>query len=243
MKNILSVFVLAILSGALAGCDKDEDPIDCAAIAAPVSTTATLVGAGDTLKLQADIAGNPVGYMWTGPNNFLSMEKDAIVPNVQSNGSGRYTLRVHYGDECVKTIQTEEVLIQIPDPECLVTEGNISLSDTASWTVSSTTNLATSGLYSFTAQTASGNIVIQFPGNTKPVPGVYKVQPSGQQGGQFQPGDARFRLEIGSFWHAAAGKVIITDVSGKLRAAFCDLVTLSQTSDESITVSGQFTEQ
>jgi hypothetical protein len=62
----------------------------------------TTLCTGQTLELYANISGGrpPITYSWTGPNGFVSNLQNPTIPNIQTNGSGKYYLTVTDGYGC-----------------------------------------------------------------------------------------------------------------------------------------------
>ncbi|MCE1197693.1 MAG: hypothetical protein LWW85_01885 [Marinilabiliales bacterium] len=69
---------------------------------APTVNPSTSICEGKTMYLNANIVGGkaPITYSWTGPNGFISNQKNVVIPNVTQTYSGHYDLSVVDGYGC-----------------------------------------------------------------------------------------------------------------------------------------------
>jgi hypothetical protein len=239
MKN--TAFLLAVSLLFFSGCKKHQVIQDCNTIGTTTLSYAALIDAGDSIKFFALVPGNPVGFAWTGPNNFSSNSKNAFVPKAQTNASGVYRLDVDYGNGCIKTVTTDPISVTVPPLPCTtIGQNKANLSDTAVASFNSLTTAAVSNTFSFTANGVNGKIVMQFLNTSRPPEGVYTIEP---QGGISQFGYVRFRFETtGEIWQASAGRIFVRVTANKITASFCQVVVRNTAQTESITLTGEVTE-
>jgi len=55
---------------------------------------------------------NAIAYQWTGPDNFISIERDNMIASASFSNAGMYTLSVMSPDDC-ETV--ESVQVQVPE--------------------------------------------------------------------------------------------------------------------------------
>lgn len=64
----------------------------------------------DPLMLMAGQWDNAIAYQWTGPDNFISEEKDNMIASASMSNAGMYTLSVMSPDDC-ETIESVDVQV------------------------------------------------------------------------------------------------------------------------------------
>jgi hypothetical protein len=235
-KHIYFILILTIFFS----CKKNPVTVDCNSIAAPSLSYAAVVEAGDSVKLNATVAGSPVSFFWNGPNGYSSNEKDATINPIESNGAGRYTLQVDYGNGCVKTVSTDSIGVLVPISPCTPPANSANLSDTAVASFNTITSSFSGSVYSIVANGVNGKITMQFLNTSRAPAGVYSIQP---QGGTSKFGYVRFRYDAqGESWQASSGKIYVTITNNKISANFCQVKVSSLVAGSSITMTGNVTE-
>lgn len=234
--QLLAVFIVLF-----SGCSKSDKDDECAGVSAPEVTVDTDIQAGEDLYLTASTVEGAEYYLWSGPNNFSSEEQTPVIANAQPVNAGVYTVQVGVTGGCVVTASSSTVNISMPAAACNPANNTASISGVSSINVYSATGAASGSSYFITANGTGGDIEIEFPGTTRPTPGLYNIQPLG---GSFLAGDVRLRLvSQSSNWPSHEGKVHFEiNSSGKFVATFCNVPVTGQTVVFSTTSSGKITE-
>lgn len=122
-----AVIQIVDLQTALGGNDFGLDDVSFGTLApipftiAPSVNPSAVLCSGKTMYLKSNITGGraPVTYSWTGPNGFVSSQKDPVIPNVTVAYSGLYTLSVVDGYGCNPVIATTNATI-LPSPNPVI---------------------------------------------------------------------------------------------------------------------------
>jgi hypothetical protein len=231
---LFSLIIIILIS-----CQKVGD--DCSGMASPAVTVNSPVQAGGTINLTAGTINGAEYYFWTGPNGFTSNEQDPIINNVQSDNAGKYQLKVGITGGCVKTATTDSVVITVAAAPCTPNNNTASLAGVATLSLSPAFGAPSGGSYFIEAGGTNGDVELEFPGTSKPVPGVYAIRPLA---GQWLAGDVRLRaVSQDSNWPASSGKVYVTVSNNKVTATFCSVPVTGQTVTLSTTLTGKLTER
>lgn len=238
--NCLSVILIVLI----AGCQKkgNDDSSDiCSGIANASVSVNSPVQAGGTIQLTAGNISGAVYYQWDGPSGFSSTDQNPSINNAQPINAGRYSVRIGFTGGCVRTAKTDSVVITVAAAPCSPNANTASVDGVADISFYSVTGAPSGGSYFITANGSGGDVELEFPGTTKPGPGVYSIQPLG---GEWLAGDVRLRaVSQSSNFPAAQGKVYVSVASNKVTAIFCSIPVSSQTFNFNTTVSGKLTEK
>lgn len=135
--------VIAIVTG----CNSNAGTFSLTVNTTPTVTTAssnTPVCAGTTLSLNATGTGST--YNWSGPGSYTSTAQNPTVPNVQTTGTGNYSVTTSSAAGCISSSTTTSVTINpappgpSPGSNSTICEGN---------TLSLTANTIASATYSW----------------------------------------------------------------------------------------------
>jgi hypothetical protein len=232
----IALFVLII------SCQKgNNNSGSCDGVPALEVTATATVQAGGSINLTASDIRGAEYYHWSGPNGFTSDQQNVTINNVQSSQTGKYTVEVGITGGCVQTATTNEVSVTVPSAPCSPSNNTATLSGVSSISFYSVTGAPSGGSYFITANGNNGDIELEFPGTTKPVAGVYSIQPLG---GSWIAGDVRLRaVSQSSNWPASTGKVYVSLTGNKIVATFCNISVTGQTYNFQTTLNGRVTEQ
>ncbi|SFB08885.1 hypothetical protein SAMN05660845_1537 [Flavobacterium swingsii] len=223
MKKVLLVS-LSLGAILFSSCQKEE-PVRCILPEISSSTNSPVIQTG-TIVLEAPVSEDTaVTYKWTGPNGFESNLANPTISNVTSAMAGEYKVKMIKG--ICETPESSNIVEVIPAVVSCTPNNN-----TLAFTRSSLTGMTFNSVYTSTsggsfeirAGASNGDLTIEFASASTPLPGYYDL--SNDCPTSFLS-DNEVCVSIvysGYFCRANSGKILVTNVGGKLSAVFCDVL-------------------
>lgn len=241
MKLSAPLFTGILFLFFLTSC-KQELQDDCSRVSPASVTFNSPLTAGDDLQLKLSNIVLAQSFLWKGPDGFSSTEQNPLIKHVQSDKAGKYSVTMFLAGGCIAKAVSDSVVIKIPEAPCSPANNSASLDGVSYMSFSGWSGAASGSSYFVEDNSSGGTISLEFPGTTKPVPGIYGIQPLS---GEWITGFVRVRFISGSSnWPASSGKVYITKSSNnKLIISFCKIPVFSQTFFYGTTASGRIIEK
>lgn len=228
---------IMLISVCLSTCKKDENSIgdegtDCPPLSAPLASTNSPLEENDTLFLFAQADVPEVSFEWTGPNGFLSSEKEPVIFPALFHHSGKYFCRIKLAD-CTSLYSM--VTVQVNNP-CPLQNLNTATVNSNLWNFFSGITCGpagANGFYGITAANNDGTLQIIF-GNRYEKPYGYRVFPVSL----FPDADSatvqlRFN-ENGTEFKASSGTVYSAIETNKTVITFCNVLFQSDFSTQRV---------
>lgn len=221
-------FLLVILTSVcFSSCEKDqnnnaEESNTCPELKAPLASSNSPVEENDTLFLFAQTDAPDADFEWTGPNGFLSSDKEPVIFPAMFQHSGKYFCRIKYGG-CTSLYSM--VIVQV-NTSCPQQNLNTAMVNSSLWNFFSGVTCGpagANGFYGVTAVNNDGTLQIIF-GNRYEKPLGYRVFPVSL----FPDADSatvqlRFN-ENGTEFKASSGTVYSAIETGKTVITFCNVL-------------------
>jgi hypothetical protein len=185
-------FVLACMA-LVTACTKDEASCDTSLV--PKITVNTTVAAGGTLNLSVEGIENVKLYNWHGPNRFSSHEQSPSISNVSGANAGKYMVDVITTSGCIYSATSDAVTVGGAQQPCSIANNTAQLNGVGTINLSSVQSGPSGGAYIISASGSGGDMEMEFYGTSKPVNGVYDMQPVS---GAWSPGKVRVKISASS---------------------------------------------
>lgn len=219
--------IIIQLSTCFCSCKKEEntngnDGQTCPELKAPLAGSNTPVAENDTLFLFAQTDVTDAVFEWTGPNGFLSSEKDPVIFPAMFQHSGKYFCRIKRAN-CTSLYSLVAVTVS---NACLQQGMNTATVNSNLWSFFSGVSCGpagANGFYGVTAVNNDGTLQIIY-GNRYDKPFGYRVFPvSLMADADSASVQLRFN-ENGTEFKASSGTVYSAIETGKTVITFCDII-------------------
>lgn len=212
-KYIITIGMFASL-----GCMKDKELNGCDPVTLSIKTNSP-VAAGEALTLELEGMEDAYTYVWHGPNNFVSNDRNLYIENADMFSAGRYKLHVFTDRGCVHTVTSDSVEVTGFAAGCTQVDNTGKMSFEMAFT--SVYGRISGSRYVVTASVNSGNtLTLEFNINHKPVPGVYNITQS-----MLSDRDVSVSFfENSATWESRkGGKVYVSTVNNRTVISFCNV--------------------
>ncbi|WP_395046861.1 hypothetical protein [Flavobacterium sp.] len=223
MKKVLLVS-LSLGAILFSSCQKEE-PVRCILPAISSSNNSPVIQTG-TITLKTPVSEDTaVTYEWTGPNGFESNLANPTISNVTSAMAGEYKVKMIKGIcESPESSNVVEVIAAVVS--CAPNNNTLTFtrSSLTGMTFNSVYTTASSGSFEIRAGGSNGDLTIEFASSATPTPGYYDI--SNDCPTSFLSGNevCVSMVYSGYFCRANGGKILVTEVGGKISAVFCDVL-------------------
>lgn len=221
------LFLLSILSLIFLSCDPGDSPSsnnnnnNSCNLETPIPTaTSTEVYQANTIELSVQEMGGYVDYYWTGPNGFVSNERQPKIRFATIAMSGEYKVKFIYSD-CESDYSSIFINVVEPLPSCSLNNDTSIMTTYGTHTITTAYTSDYNTNYKFHCSGSQVSYNIEFSKHELPVPGIYKVVNSFSL---VTTNEVRLDGVYYYYFAASSGYVFIKyDSNNKMNVQFCDI--------------------